>query len=672
MTSLISIGVSGLKANQLALGTTGNNITNANVTGYSRQRVEVVTSPEQYAGVGYLGSGVQVDSVRRIVDQFAIKQLQVNTSTFNSVDTQSTLIGQIDALLADQSTGIAPMLQNLFADIQQASQDPMSIPGRQVVLNDAGSLATRFNALYAQFGALGDGVNTQLDSLTNEVSSLAQAVANLNRDIAGSSGQSSGELPNALLDKRDELIRQMSELVGVSTTTQSNGMMNVFVGNGQPLVVGTEANMLGTATSATDTTRREVVFISPNGNSSPISQFITGGTIGGLLDFRENTLDTAQNALGQIALSVADSMNEQQRLGLDLEGNFGNNLFTDINASAQMWNRALAGTANTGSAALEVYIGDTSALTTSDYQLNFTSATAYALVHADGSPLTPPISGTVGALPATITTPDGFDIRIPTGSTFAAGDVYAIQPTKLGAQSMSVALQRPEELAFAQPISTAASSSNTGGGSISAGAMIAVYQADGVTAEPAFATPGQLTPPVLIRFTSATTFDILDNTNPAAPTALQTGVAFTPGQNNTVTIDDTVTGDPLYSFEIYGYPASGDEFSVNYNSNGSSDNRNALALGALQRADTIGTGTFEDAYGQLVANIGTETAQLQISRDASESMLTQAQAARDAVSGVNLDEEAANLILYQQSYNASAQVIQIARSLFDTLLAAFG
>lgn len=671
MASLIRIGVTGLNANQLALGTTGNNITNANVAGYSRQRVELSTALEQYAGVGYVGSGVQVDSVRRIVDKFAVTQLQLNTATFKDIDTQSTLIDQIDSLLADQSTGIAPILQNMFADIQTASQDPMSIPARQVVLNDADALADRFNTLYSQLQSIGQSVNSQLDALTGEITSLAQAIADLNQDISNSPGQASGVLPNALLDKREELVRQLSELVGVRTVEQSNGMVSVFVGNGQPLVVGAEANGLSTAPSATDSTRREVVFVAPNGSTVPISQFVTGGTVGGLLSFRENNLDTALNTLGQVALSVADTMNQQHRLGLDLEGNFGNNLFTDINTTTQMQNRALSGIANTGAAALQVFISDTSTLTNSDYQLTFTSATNYSLTRADGSALTPPVSGAVGALPATITTPDGFEIRVPTGSTFAAGDTFGIQPTRVGAQAMSIALQRPQELAFAQPISTSASLSNTGGGSISPGNMLAVYQANGVTMEPAFATPGQLTPPILIRFTSATTYDILNNTNPAVPTTIQAGVAFTPGQNNTVTIDDTVTGDPVYEFNLYGYPATGDRFTVNYNSNGSSDNRNALALGALQRADTIGTGTFEDTYGQLVSNVGTSAAQLHISRDASESLLTQAQESRDAVSGVNLDEEAANLIMYQQAYNASAQVIQIARSLFDTLLGAF-
>jgi len=670
MASLISIGVTGLTANQLALGTTGNNITNASVAGYSRQRVNLVTGPEQSSGVGFIGSGVQVDSVRRIVEQFVIKQLQQNTAAFHDVDAQSTQAGLIDSLLADQNTGVSPSLQTLFADLQQATQDPTSIPERQVVLNDASSLAQRFDALYSQLQNQSSNINQQLDSLTAQVSSMAQAIATLNRDISDATGSNVGAEPNALLDKRDELIRQVSELIGVSAVPQSNGMISLFVGNGQPLVVGTQANTLSTANSLNDPTRREVVF-SAGGGSQPITQFVTGGTIGGLLKFRQNTLDTTLNTLGQIALNVADAMNQQQRMGLDLNGNFGGNLFTDINTASSMQTRALATNTNTGSAQLQVFIDNASALTTGDYRLNFTSATAYQLVNANGSALTPPVTGAIGALPATIATADGFQIRVPTGSTFAAGDSFIIQPTRQGASALNVALQKPEELAFAQPIRTSANLSNRGGGGISSGSMIAAYQANGTTREPTFATNGALTPPILIRFTSATTFDILDNTNPAAPVAITTGVAFTPGQNNTVTINDTVTGDPVYKFDVYGNPATGDQFNVNYNTNGSSDNRNALALTALQQTKTIGNASFDDAYGQLVATVGSNAAQLKINSDAADSVLTQTQASRDAVSGVNLDEEAANLIKYQQAYNASAQIITVARSLFDTLLAAF-
>jgi flagellar hook-associated protein 1 FlgK len=668
MSSLISIGVTGLTSNQMALGVTGNNISNASVQGYSRQRVNLVTGPEQFSGAGYVGSGVTVDSIQRQAETFAIKQLQQSTALYQDVNSQATQAGQLDSLLADQATGLATSLQGLFSALQQASQDPTSIPTRQVVLDDAAGLAQRFNSLYSNLQAQANDINQQLDAMTGQVTSMATAVARLNQEItaAGTSNP-----PNALLDKRDELIRQISELVGVSPVQQSNGMVNVYLGNGQPLVVGTTANALTTATSATDPTRREVVFQSVGGGSQVISSLVNGGTIGGLLKYRNSTLDSAFNTLGQIALNVADAMNQQQTLGLDLNGNLGQNLFTDINSSTQMLARVSPSSTNAGVAALGVEITDASALTNKDYRLDITAA-GYQLTYADGSALNPAVGPMPfpTTLPATITTPDGFAVQIPAGSTFVPGDSYTLRPTRYGAQSIAVALQQPHELAFAAPITTGASQRNTGGGAISSGEMLAVYDATG-TLQSTFAKAGALEPPLLVRFNNPpTTFDVLDSRNMTVLPGYS-GQTFIAGQNNTVTINDPLSGDAVYSFTLSGNPAASDEFTVDYNSNGSSDNRNALALAALQDKATIGKSTFEDVNGQLVARVGSSTAQLKVNRDAMDSMLTQAQATRDAVSGVNLDEEAANLIKFQQAYGASAQVISVARELFDTLLAAF-
>ncbi len=669
MANLISIGVTGLIAHQSAIATTGNNITNANVPGYSRQRVELGTLPEQYMGFGHIGAGVQVQGIERIVEQFLINQLRLDTSNFNSVDTKASLYEQLDSLLADSSTGIAPAVQQLFASLQQAAQDPTSVAVRQVVLNDAGTLAQRFNSLYSMLQNQQAVANQQLDALVGQVNSLASGIAQLNKQIAEASN-GTGAQPNALLDKRDEMVRQLSELVGVRAVPDSStGFLNIFIGNGQPLVVGNRANTIASVPSLEDPSVREIVFSAGSGQQ-PIGQFLSGGKIGGLLDYRDEGLIPAMNELGRIAITFADALNQQQRLGLDLDGNVGNNLFTDINSSAAMRARALNSGTNTGSAAIDVHIGNASALSGRDYQLSFTSATGYQLLDSDGRVLQ---TGTIGGLPATIATPEGFELRFGAGSTFAAGDVYRIQPTRQAARDIGVALASPRELAFAQPIVTGATLQNTGTGTISAGRTIALYQADGVTPQSTFATANTLSPPLLVRFTSATAYEVLDNSDPANPVALVPPVAgtFTPGQANTVTINDPASGDAVYSFEIGGYPASGDSFSIGFNLNGSSDNRNAVALGDLRLSDLIGGNmTVEEAYGAMVAKVGSTTAALKIGREAADSLLAQAQSNRDAVSGVNLDEEAANLIRFEQAYNAAAQVINIARSLFDTMLAA--
>lgn len=673
MASLISIGVSGLTASQTALTVTGNNITNANTPGYSRQRANMVTQPEQFTGSGYLGSGVTAQSITRVAERFAITQLRTNTANFAQADAMATGYEQLDSLLANSATGVAPALQTFFDSLQQASQDPTSIATRQVVLGSAGSLAQRFNTLYSQLMAQTLGTNDQLANLTGQVTSLAQNIASLNEDIAEQTG-GSGHMPNELLDKRDELLRQLSEFVNVQVT-ESGNMTNVFIGSGQPLVVGTSYNTLGTAPDPLDPTHQQLIFTSGSA-SQDITRLVTGGKIGGLVQFRDESLDQALNTLGRIALTFADRMNEQQRLGLDIEGNFGNNIFADINSPVAQVNRVNLSSANTGTGTLGVSITDTADLTLSDYRLSFTSATDYELVReSDGATVT------TGTLPVPVVYPiaitgEGFDINL-TGGTFASGDRFLIQPTVTGAQDIGVAMRRPEELAFAQPISTDASLDNTGGGTISAGITLSTRDATGAlqsTFANALTAPYDLTPPMLVRFTSATTYELLDNSDPDAPLAFVPPVTGTivPGLDNEVTVTDPVSGDAVYSFVLSGYPDNGDRFTIGFNVNGSSDNRNAAALGALNLDRAIGGNvTFANSYGQLVSQVGSRTAELKINREAADTLLVQAQASRDSISGVNLDEEAANLIKFEQAYNASAQVINIARSIFDTLLTAF-
>jgi len=669
MSDLLNIGISGLSVAQTALATTGNNITNANTPGYSRQRINLAPQPEQYIGVGYIGSGVQVAGVQRVVDQILIGQLRSDTSTFHDLDTNASQLNQLDSLLADQSTGLSPTLQSLFAGLQQASQDPTSVPVRQVVLSSAGTLAQRFNTLYQQLQTQAQAVTTQFSSTTSTITNLAQNIAKLNQTIVEQNG-STGNPPNALLDQREELLRQLSESVGVKVVNVNDGSVSVFIGSGQPLVVGSQANSLTSVPSSSNPGQQSLLLNSGSG-SVDVTRYLSGGTIGGLVAFQSGTLTPAFNALGRIAISVADAMNTQQKLGVDLNGNTGKNLFTDINSATAQASRVTRSSSNVGTDQPQAFIDNAAALTTSDYRLSFTSATAYTVTRLSDN--TSVASGTLAVGQTTIPATgdiDGFQITVSATPTFAGGDSFQIQPTRLGAQAIGVAMQKPEELAFAQPIRATAATTNIGGGTISQGQMVPQYQAATPDVSYNVATP--LTQPLLVRFTSATTYQILDNTSPAAPVAFVpplTGT-FTPGQNNIVQINDAA-GVPVYQITLAGNPAGSDQFSITANTGGSSDNRNALAMTGLNLVKAVGAQTFADAYGQLVSGIGATTQAAQNNRDAADTLLSQSQASRDSVSAVSMDEEAANLVKFQQNYQASAQVISTARTLFTTLLAAF-
>ncbi|MDX9874717.1 MAG: flagellar hook-associated protein FlgK, partial [Spongiibacteraceae bacterium] len=448
MANLINIGVNGLLSHQSALNTTGNNITNANTPGYSRQRVELATLPEYRSGNGYMGQGSSVVGINRIVDQFLINQLRSDTSVSSQLDMLTTLYGQLDGLLADSSTGLAPALQGFFDALQQASLDPTSMPIRQVVLSAADTLAQRFGALYSQLQNQERVINEQLAAVTEQTVGLANGIARLNQQIAQQS--SVGAEPNALLDKRDEMLRQLAELVGINVVDQGNGMVNVMVGNGQPLVVGNQAYSLSTQPSALDAHRDVIMFQGP-GVQQEISQFLSGGQLGGLLRYRAEALDKSFNQLGQLALTVAEQFNALQISGMDLDGDYGSELptlFADINSTELMQRRAVAIPGNTGDAQLDVAITDATALTGGEYRATMRSGSWVVTTEPGGDVVDP--------------ARHGFTLS-ERGTAANEGDSFLIRPTREGAGSIKKVMTDPRDLALAEPpLRITAGESNSG------------------------------------------------------------------------------------------------------------------------------------------------------------------------------------------------------------------
>ncbi len=932
MSGILSNAISGLQSSQNALRTAGHNISNANTAGYSRQEVNYATRAEQNIGsAGYVGSGVTTTSIQRVVNQFVTNQVRLDTSTFNQLNQYNVNIGKIDKLFADASTGLSGGLQNFFAAMQNGANDPASTPGRQLIVTEANSLSVRFNNLYERLNDIEKSINGEIKTITSQMSSLANSIADLNQAIAEKTASGNGNQPNDLQDKRDEAIRQLSELVSIQLINQDGGDINVFIGNGQPLVVGTTVSNF-------NVTNDGKIQLKTNVLATDITAQISGGKLGGLLNFREEVLYPAMNEMGRIALSMADQFNTQQQQGLDLDGDYGNNIFMDINNPVLAADRVVQSGDNAEpfDRIMSVTITDTNQITTSDYDFEISPGSSnYTITRkADKEVVS---QGTLsGAYPTSIEF-DGISLNLTSGS-FQGGDSFILQPTRHGARDMAAVISRPEDLAFAAPIRTATNSGNSGSGLISPGEVLSLVDIDG-NRLPAFTTPGQLTPPILIRFTSETTYDVLDNSDPANPVPLNPAMreqVFVPGTSNniftgdigetritgngerlglpsgrtaqtlttlpdipgnpmtavstaqsngylaeqlrfttinpetgavstrtittspgasaaqtatqisalsgvsataftTATITDiniaaadftpplqislngenlleynfsgnsfasdvpdlnlsevefnnylakrinenpnlmslgiraqsgsnAITGAPElrlvassgvnldvrltapanaqnsnnisvndstgnpnvrlngmdtgggeqstvtvggriditmangislntspsnsplfgdsslatfaqssflgYQVAISGQPKAGDSFTVGFNNNGKNDNRNALALVALETKAVLQDGTlsFNGGYAKLVEEVGTKSSLSKINTDASKGLLEQSQTLRDGVSGVNLDEEAADLIKFQQMYDANARVISVARELFDTLL----
>lgn len=640
---LLGTAASGLLTFQRAIGVAGHNIANANTEGYTRQRVELGTRDPSLTGMGYIGNGVQVESVERLYDKFLASNLRDTTSSSRQYDTFAGYAARVSNLLGDADAGLNAGLESFFNAVQGVSNDPSSIPARQVMLTEADSLAARFHTLNNQLDDIRNEVNGGLQNRITEIGSLSTAIADANRQIVDASSLGSGKAPNDLMDARDRLISRLSELVDVDTVEQDDGSVNVTIGAGQPLVTRFLPSTLQVVKNDFDARRLEVA-ISTGNVSTIITDSITGGETGALLDFRDQLLDPSQNALGRIAVTLAHEFNNQHQLGMDLDGNRGKQFF-DLGTPL-----AARDLNNTSQANLSVSYDSSniSQLTTSDYVLSFDGSVWNMQRTRDGQ-LVPMSGAGVSADPFVV---DGLNIVV-NGSAIA-GDRFQIQPTRAGSPAFRLRAINVREIAAAAP---AAISENTD-----------------VNGVPTNTGNGALALKGIDSSFSSLNSGISLSYDATAQQFNYSGDASGSFAYNPATDSGTEFNIAGISFSVSGTPADTDSFTIQPNLNGTGDNTNVLRLADLQTGLTMeaGTASFENAYSQLIGDVATRTRSAQITAEAQTALNRQAQETLDAKSGVNLDEEAADLIRYQQAYQALAQLITVADENFNTLLNAVG
>lgn len=548
MSGVLGTALSGLMAFQRSLDTTSHNIANVNTEGYSRQRVELAANTPNFLGGNFIGQGANVAAVSRNYDQFINNQLASTTSAFGESDALATLASRVDNIVSSEATGLSSNLKSFFNAVNGVANDPSSIPARQVVTSEAGSLSQQFNRLSAKFDDLNNQANSQMQGTVDEINLYAESLANLNSKIAFETSRSGNNLPNDLLDQRDVLINKIADKVSASAIPQQDGTVNVFIGKGQSLVLGANSAKLSLAASSTDPSRKEVVL-----GGQQISKDITGGELSGVIKFRDQILEPAQQQLGLVAAGVAVQFNAVHTTGFDLNGDVGTNMFSLGSPALDVPVIPKPGTVGTITATYDAStIGQ---LTPSDYEFSYDGSNFSLKRLSDNT-----VTTFAGPPPLTIAGP-GFSIS--TGASMVANDSFVIRPTFEAAKKITSLITDPGKIAAA----------GTTGGS--------------------------------------------------------------------------------------GSPVTG-------------DNTVALSLANLEKAATLsgGKSTLSNAYGQLVSQVGSLTQSAKVNSTAQEALLNQAQQDRENLAGVNLDEEAANLIKFQQSYQAAAQVVSVASSLFDTLISA--
>ena len=636
-SGIYGIGVSALKAAQAGINVTAHNIANANTPGYSRQEIVQAALLPQNTGSGFFGQGTDVVAVKRIYSEFLGAQLTEAQTRSSNLSTQFDLASQISNLLGDSNGGLSTSLQDFFSAANAVSDAPESIAARQALLGSGQSLSNRLQTLDGRITEIRDGLNGQINNSVTLINSYAKQISALNDTIVRTQAQTGQtQAPNDLLDQRDQLISQLSQEIRVTSIKQPDGSMDVFIGNGQSLVIGTQTATLQAAASLTDQSALEVVYINNNAVSRIQQSALQGGNLGGYLAFRNDVLDPAQNALGRIAIGLADTFNQQHQQGIDLNGALGGAFFNV--GSPQV----TAASNNVGNASVSATISDSGALTGADYDLRFDGAN-YTLFNVSNNAVVQSFTAAQLATPQVVSG-TGITLQRTAGSE-VAGDAWRIRPTVAGARDFTLAITDPARIAAANPVRGNTSLANLGNATIAQPVVSGGLPLDANLQQPITLTFG--TPP---------------NTYTATGTGAPVGAQpYTSGA--TITING-------WSTQISGTPVAGDTFTVSANSNASTDGGNMLKLAQLQTANTLANGTtsYQGAYGQLIAQVGSQTRELDVTSQAQSSMLAQISRAQQSESGVNLDEEAANLLKYQQAYQAAAKAMAIAQAMFDSLL----
>jgi len=673
--SLLNIGMSGLNAAQGSLSVLSNNIANVNTPGYSRQQTTQNASASNAFGGVFIGTGTTLADVRRVYNDFLNTAYQNSTALNSDANAYLGQASAIDKTLSDKSTGMSAVLSAFFAAAQASAATPSDVSARQLLVTSAQTLSNRFNAISSQLTQQKESINGQLSTMSDQVNKLTSSIASLNKQISQVQGSTSNA-PANLLDARNEAVRSLNELIGV-TATEKDGQVNITTGTGQSLVDGDVANTISAVPSKNDSSQY-TIQINMGSTSMDIGSVVSGGSIGGLMRYRSDVLMPAINDLGRLAIVTADTVNNQLGQGLDLNGDFGSSLFSDINSAAAISQRSQGTAGNSaGSGNLNVSIADSSKLTTYDYKVTFTSGNQYNVVRSDGKAM--------GSFDTTTTPPpviDGFTLALDGKGPMAAGDSFKVSPTSNGASGIGVDLTDPNKLAFAGPLAGVAGK-NAGTGTFTPPQLTVPLDIHGGADTAQLRTGIENSMPVKMVFGDKAA----DGTQPYTVTDAQgfkigTG-SIIPGQGNKITINvpmrdatgAVITGKS-FSFDttVGGSPANNDSTTFSFNSGATSDGRNAQSLLALQTKATVGVTdgnggvSLVSANSRLVSQVGSKAAQANTDSTATGALLTANKAAANSVSQVNLDEEAGDMIKFQQYYTASSQIIKAAQETFSTLI----
>ncbi|QTN30289.1 flagellar hook-associated protein FlgK [Rhodoferax sp. AJA081-3] len=671
MGSLLNIGSRALQANQAALQTAGNNIANVNVPGYSRQKVVLNTVPGQFSSAGYVGQGVTVQTIQRNFSEFLTRQSRIAASAQSADTTRSDKLRQLEAVFQGGAQGLGASINDMLNAFSDVASAPTDMTARTVVLTRIDETASRMRAASQQLDDLQTGVTQELAQKITNINSLATSIAAVNEQIARTNG--TGQPPNDLLDRRDQLIKELNQYVQTTSIAADDGTVGLYIAGSQELVLGTNASTVALVSDDFGDTRSSKLAIMRAGVPNTLDEnMLGGGEVSGLLRFQNNDLNEGRNLLGRLTLATTGAMNDQHKLGLDLNGNVGGDLFSPIVlGTSNVFEPKAPAALNTGSmsgaAAPTLSVSDRTQLVASDYEMQFSGGTFTITRRSDGAVFTQaqvPPGPTAG--PDVIAEIDGLQIHNPLGGAANPGDRFLFKPFSTSASNISSMFSTPRALAVASPVAATMGTANAGS-----------LQQISVSARSNPISPAALG--VVLTFSNSNTYSRSDGMVNPFPTRFDgspnplfgtTDFEYIPGQ--TIEATPGVSPPAEWSLTLQGTPAAGDTVTVNTNLFPTLSSGNATAMMNLRDVAMFDGAALTDGYAGLISQIGIRTQSAEYAALVSSSIATNVERDRAGVSGVNLDEEAASLLQFQQAYQASAKMIQVAQSIFDTLIQNLG
>jgi flagellar hook-associated protein 1 FlgK len=658
---LYQVGTSGLLAAQQQLATTGHNISNVNTEGYTRQRAEQNASLGFSDGANYVGTGTYIQDITRIYDQFSYKEQLINQSNLGNSDFLESRLTQLDQVMSTSGGALVTSIDELYKTFNSVADNPNDSGLRNIALTQAETLSSGFNELSDNFDKMKVSVNGEIEQVVNKISEISVELAKINETILHSQGINQGGQPNDLLDKRDQLVNELSKYTSVNTITDQNGVMSVMVGQGTTLVAGITPLTIQVKAGDPDPLKTQLSLVGPN-SSVAIDSSTLAGALGASFEFRDEHLLETGNEIDRLAMAISFTLNDSQASGLDLNAKQGANIFTNINTTALQQGRVSAPSSNGGDLQAKVNITDVSILPADEFEVRYNGA-IYTITNMNTGQ-----SEDLGAVgTGTHATSFGFEF-IETSGTPANDDSYIIKPSHNSSALMNVTLTDANAIAASTAVEVTASTHNVSDGQVKISNV-----SDPEAARAYINNPNSgLTVDVYESAAGTFTYRVFDSANPPPAATIATG-SYLAGESALV---DLPPGIAAFQIEIKGnLVGSGinarEEFTIS-DAFGVGNGNNAVAMAKTQEQGITNGNkeTFNQSLAISTSKVGAKASNATLVADTAQALFTQAFNRNQSTSGVNLDEEAANLLKFQQAYQAASQIISTANTIFDTILSA--